>query len=80
MNILFLVSCSGSAAHFKNVHTSFANWLRVAGVPSEYSIISLYKAWAIPMAPPGKYGLKYRPSLISTPAGGSQYPVRREKI
>ena len=37
--VLFLWSCSGEADHAKNVHTSLANWLRVAGVPSSYSII-----------------------------------------
>ena len=26
-------SCSGSAAHLRKVHTSFATWLMVAGVP-----------------------------------------------
>ena len=34
---------------------------------------------AIPMAPPGKYGLKYCPSLKVIPAGASQYPVSKEK-
>lgn len=36
--IFFRVSCSGSALHFRNVATSLAIWLAVAGVPSEYSI------------------------------------------
>lgn len=32
------------------------------------------------MAPPKKYGLKYCPSLKFIPAGGSQYPVNKEKM
>lgn len=32
------------------------------------------------MAPPKKYGLKYCPSLKVIPAGGSQYPVNKEKM
>ena len=27
MAIFFLMSCSGEAAHTRNVHTSFASWL-----------------------------------------------------
>ena len=39
MHIFLRASCSGSAAHFRNVATSFANWDVLAGVPSSYSII-----------------------------------------
>lgn len=41
--IFFLVSCSGSEVHLRNVDISLANWLWVAGVPSLYSIIYKYK-------------------------------------
>jgi hypothetical protein len=39
ININFLWSYSGSAAHLRKVHTSFASWLAYAGVPSAYSIV-----------------------------------------
>ena len=78
INAFFLVSCSGCDVHDKNVTTSLASCDADAGVPSEYSIVSLYNERAILNAPPGKYGLKCCPSPSLTPAGGSKYPVKIE--
>lgn len=62
MPIFFRSSCSGSAAQDRKVTTSFAICVVVAGVPSAYSTRPSYSTRAMPIAPPGKYGL---PSLVS---------------
>jgi len=57
MPIFLRWSSSGSAAHARNETTSLAICDVVAGVPSSYSTRPSYRTRAMPIAPPGKYGL-----------------------
>jgi hypothetical protein len=43
-----------------------------SSLPSSYSMMSLYKAWAIAIDCPAKYALKYKSYFTSIPAGASQ--------